>query len=206
MIDDLDASLQRLLSDPRAPQVVSDADVSFETPAKAYAPTRPTLNLFLHHITENQALREAAPIVDRSGPNVLQRRPPLRVDCRYLVTAWSDLTTGSAVRVAQEHRLLGTALAWLAGFPAIPADSLQGACRTQEFPPPLVVARPYAPGEESGQFWTALQVPPRPALDLLVTLAIDVGAESDLGPPVTGHELRLPADPPPERRPRSARR
>jgi hypothetical protein len=205
MIDDLDASLLRLLGDPKAPQAVRDADVSFETPAKSYAPTRPTLNLFLHQITENQTLREAAPTVDRSGSNVMRRRPPLRVDCGYLVTAWSDLAAGSAVRVAQEHRLLGAALAWLAGFSTIPAEHLQGACSTQEFSPPVVVARPHAPGEESAPFWTTLQVPPRPALGLLVTLALDLAADSDLGPRVIGHELRLPADPPPARRPRSGK-
>jgi hypothetical protein len=203
MIDDLDASLLRLLGDPRAPETVRDADVSFETPGRAYAPARPTLNLFLHQVTENQALREPAPVMDRSRANVTQRRPPLRVDCGYLVTAWSDLAAGSAVRVAQEHRLLGAALAWLAGFSTIPAQHLQGACADQEFSPPVVVARPHAPGEEAGQFWTALQVPPRPALGLLVTLALGLAEDSDLGPRVTGHELRAPADPPAERRPRS---
>ncbi|MDN3354876.1 DUF4255 domain-containing protein [Actinomadura sp. DC4] len=203
MIDDLDASLLRLLGDARAPEAVRDADVSFETPARTYAPSRPTLNLFLHQVTENQTLREAAPFADRSGPSVLSRRPPLRVDCGYLVTAWSDLAAGSAVRVAQEHRLLGAALAWLSGFSAIPAAYLQGACATQEFPPPVVVARPHAPGEEPGQFWTALQIPPRPALGLLVTLSLDVAPAADLGPPVAGIDVRLPGDPPPVRKKRA---
>ncbi|HVQ93800.1 MAG TPA: DUF4255 domain-containing protein [Mycobacteriales bacterium] len=193
MFDDLDLSLQQLLADPAAPAPIRDADVSFETPARDYAPPRPTLNLFLHQVREHRTLREPAPIVDRSGPSVLRRKPPMRVECGYLVTAWSDLTAGSAVRVAQEHRLLGLALAWLAGFGTIPARHLQGLLAGQEFPPPVLVAGPRPAEDDPGQFWTALGVPPRPALSLSATVALDLGAVTDLGPLVRGSEVRLRA-------------
>jgi len=197
MFDDLDASLQRLFTDPAAPQPLRDADVSFETPGRDYAPTRPTVNLFLHEVRENRALRDPVPVLDRSGPGLLLRQPPLRVECGYLVTAWSDPTTGAAVRVGQEHRLLGLALAWLARFATIPPAYLAGALAGQPFPPPTTVARPQAP-TEPGQFWTALGVPPRPSLGLWVTAALDLGMTTAIGPPVTGGEFRVaPIDPAP---------
>jgi Pvc16 N-terminal domain len=199
MFDDLDASLQRLLTDPDAPEPLSNTDISFETPARDYAPSRPTLNLFLHQIRENRTLREPAPIMDRSGPTVVRRHPPLRVECGYLVTAWSDLAAGSAVRVAQEHRLLGLALVWLSRIGTIPPAYLHGALADQAFPPPVLVARPQPPAEEPGQFWVSLGVPPRPALSLQVTVALDLGMATDLGPQVAGSEIRLRAGPAPQR-------
>lgn len=197
MFDDLDTSLQRLLDDPAAPGLLRDADVSFDTPDRDYAPSRPTLNLFLHQIRENRALREPAPTLDRSGPTVVRRHPPLRVDCGYLVTAWSDLAAGSGVRVGQEHRLLGLALVWLSRLGTIPPGARYGALADQAFPPPLVVARPQPPDEEPAQFWVSLGVPPRPALSLTVTVALDLGVATDLGPPVAVNDIRLRAGPSP---------
>lgn len=197
MFDDLDVSLQQLLADPSAPELLRTADVSFDTPARDYAPSRPTLNLFLHQIRENRTLREAAPVMDRSGPTVIRRQPPLRVECGYLVTAWSDLVSGSAVRVAQEHRLLGLALVWLSRHGTVPPAYLHGTLADQEFPPPVMVARPQPPDEEPGQFWVSLGMPPRPALSLRVTVALDLGLATDLGPRVAASELRLRAGPAP---------
>jgi hypothetical protein len=191
MFDDLDASLQLLIADPAAPKALRDADVSFETPTRDYAPARPTLNLFLHQIRENRALREPAPLFDRTGPTVRRLPAPLRVECGYLVTAWSDLTAGSAVRVAQEHRLLGQALAWLAGHGTIPADHLHGLLAGQEFPAPVLIASPRPQDDDPGQFWTALGVPPRPSISLLVTIEIRPAGVVDLGPKVKRHEVRL---------------
>ena len=197
MFDDLDATLQQLLAAPEAPEVLRGADVSFDTPARDYAPSRPTLNLFLHRIRENRALREPAPIMDRSGPTVVRRHPPLRVDCGYLVTAWSDLVAGSAVRVAQEHKLLGLALLWLSRLGTIPPVYLHGTLADQAFPPPVMAARPQPPDEEPGQFWVSLGMPPRPAFSLQVTVALDLGIATDLGPKVAASEVRLRAGPPP---------
>jgi Pvc16 N-terminal domain len=201
VFDDLDAALQRLLGDAAAPAAVREADVSFETPGRDYAPTGPTVNLFLHEISENRARRDPEPVVDRSGPELVLRVPPLRVECAYLITTWADSTVGAAVRVGQEHRLLGLTLAWLSRFATLPAASLGGALAGQPFPPPAVVARPATP-TEPGQFWTALGMAPRPSLVLRVTVALDLGLATALGPPVTGSQVRVA---PIERRPQDSR-
>jgi hypothetical protein len=194
VFDDLDATLQRLVADPNAPQPLQEADVSFETPGRDFIPARPTVNLFLHRVEENRTLRDAVPIVDSVvgsvGTTLVRQMPPLRVECAYLVTAWSDPGVGAAVRVSQEHRLLGLSLAWLSRFPTIPENYLQGSLAASPFPPPTAVARPQAP-EEPGQFWTALGISPRPALTLVVTVSLDLAVATSLGPPVAASELRL---------------
>ena len=51
------------------------------------------------------------------------RAPPLRVDCGYLVTAWSPKAGG--LKAQEEHRLLGLALLWLSRFPVLEEPFLQ---------------------------------------------------------------------------------
>ena len=75
MFDDLDASLAALLADGAAPPEVRTADVSFAMPDKDYQPGQPTLNLFLHEVQENRALRDDAPILQRVPPGRLTPAP-----------------------------------------------------------------------------------------------------------------------------------
>src|SRR4051794_28880478 len=117
MFDDLDATMKVLLDDAAAPQAVRDADVSFDPPDRDYKPAQATLNLFLHEVVENRALREEGPVTIRTGAGFATRMPFLRVDCTYLVTAWSSQSGG--LRAAEEHRLLGLTLQWLSRFPVI---------------------------------------------------------------------------------------
>src|SRR5687768_16144892 len=131
MFHDLDATLTRLLDAPAAPEVLRAADVSFETPQRTFAPTQATVNLFLCEVKENRTLRDQEPIVELVAGEYVRRVPPLRVECSYLVTAWSS-ETGPA-KVVEEHRLLGQALLWLSRFPVIPETFLQGALAGQPF-------------------------------------------------------------------------
>jgi hypothetical protein len=190
LFDDLDLTLKKLLDDPAAPGQLRDADVSFETPGKDYAPGEATINLFLRGVHEDLALRDPVPIVERSDGGFLRREPPLRVECSYLVTTWAPTDQGGPVKVSAEHRLLGLALAWLRRFPTIPPAYLQGGLADQPIAPPTLLARPEG-GRDVGEFWTALGIPPRPALDLSVTVSLDLAVAAAEGPPVTTATLRL---------------
>jgi hypothetical protein len=194
MFDDLDRTLREVLHDAAAPQALRDAEVAFETPGKGYAPGQATLNLFLHQIQEHLELRDPAPIVERSENGFVRRQSPLRVRCTYLVTAWSE-AAGAADKVRGEHRLLGLALVWLRRFPVIPTGFLQGDLASQEVAPPTLVARPDG-ARDVGAFWSALGIPPRPALDLSVTIGMELGLALAEGPPVVTAELRLPPSEP----------
>jgi hypothetical protein len=171
MFDDLDATLKALLDDAAAPQLVRDADVSFDTPDRDYKPAQATLNLFLHEVVENRALREEGPVTIRTGNGFTTRMPFLRVDCTYLVTAWSNQTGG--LKSAAEHRLLGLALQWLGRFPVIGETFHRGVLRNPPQPYPLsTVLAQTQEGRSAAEFWSALGVAPRPAFPLAVTLTV----------------------------------
>lgn len=190
MFQDLDSTLKKILGDAGAPSALRNADVSFEPPDKSFAPTQPTVNLFLYEVKENRELRDPEPIVAMSGGTFVRRMPPLRVESVYLVTTWSD--KAGAAKIAEEHLLLGQAIAWLSRFPVIPASFLQGslAAPPQPFPPPTMVAQMDA-NKNAGEFWSALGSTPRPAFYLSVTISIDLGIETPEGPPVVTKEMVL---------------
>jgi hypothetical protein len=172
MLQDLDATLQRVLDDAAAPPDLRAADVAFVTPDRDYRPTQPTINLYLHDLGENRTLRDDRPVLERTGDTYASRLPPVRVDCTYLVTAWSADTAGA--KVAQEHRLLGLALSWFSRFPVLDDRFLAGALKNppQPYPVPMSVAQSRE-GQSMGHFWTALGIPPRPAFSVTVTVTVD---------------------------------
>jgi len=196
MFQDLDATLRQILDDGAAPAELQAADVSFESPNKTFAPAQPTINLFLYEVKENRVFRDPEPIIRQVGDSYFRSIPPLRVDCTYLITTWSD--QAGATGVAEEHQLLGQAIAWLSRFPIIPAAFLQGslAAPPQPFPPPTMVAQ-MEDGKSAGEFWSALGSVPRPAFHLLVTISIDLGLETPEGPPVVTKEMIVKEKMPP---------
>lgn len=190
MFDDLDASLAALLTDGAAPQEVRTADVSFTVPDKDFGPAQSTLNLFLHEVQENRALRDVVPTLQALPTGGWEsERPPLRVDCAYLLTAWSPKT--GAQRAAEEHRLLGRALLWLGRFPVIPDQYVRGALQSPPQPYPLATTVAQTrEGQSMGEFWTALGIAPRPAFSLTVTIALQPYTETDTFSNVSSISLR----------------
>jgi hypothetical protein len=178
VFQDLDATLVAVLHDATSPADLRGADVSFDTPGKDFAPAQATVNLFLQEVVENRELRDTAPVLGRAGNGFDSRRPPLRVDCTYLVTTWSARSGG--MKSEEEHRLLGLALLWLSRFPLIGAPFLAGSLKSppQPFPLPAFVAQSRE-GRSLGEFWSALGIAPRPAFSLTVTIALPVFGEVD---------------------------
>jgi hypothetical protein len=188
MFQDLDDTLEAILDDSAAPIELRNAEVSFETPDKNFAPPQATVNLFLFEVKENRELRDPIPIREIVAGNFIRRTPPLRVDCMYLVTAWSNQI--GAAKIAEEHQLLAQALIWLSRFQTIPAGFLQGGLIGQPFPPPTLVAQMNS-DKNMGEFWTALGSAPRPGFYLIVTIAMDLGVNAPEGPPVVTKEIKL---------------
>lgn len=189
MFDLLDTVLKKMLDDARmapALQPLLDADVSFITPERGYKPGQETVNLFLYETRENRELRDPVPIVETLNGLSVRRQPPLRVDCAYMVTAWSKKT--GVDKVAAEHQLLSLAFNWLSRFPTIPERYLrvtpqppppappQFVLPGQVFPPPTMVAQ-LDGAKNVGEFWSALGTAPRPYFNLVVTIAMDLVQE-----------------------------
>jgi hypothetical protein len=172
LFNDLDATLEALLDDTAAPADLRAADVSFDTPDKDYKPTQATVNLFLHEVIENRTLRDDARVISQTANGYTSRLPSLRVDCTYLITAWSAKTGG--LKAAEEHRLLGLALQWLSRFPVVDEGFLRGSLKTppQPFPVSTMVAQAQE-GRSNSEFWSALGVPPRPAFPVTVTVTVE---------------------------------
>jgi hypothetical protein len=189
MIDDLSRSLRAILDDPGLaasfPELAA-AQISFERPSETFNPAQTTVDLFLYDIRENVELRDNQPSVTRLNGQVAIRRPPLRVACWYLVTAWP---AGGVEPPLQEHRLLGQALQVFSALPTIPPGLLQGALVGQEPPLPLLAAQSDGLANPA-DFWTALGNRLRPSFTLMATVAIPVGAPV-LAPAVITHEVRL---------------
>src|SRR5690606_29327792 len=86
----------------------SQDNVSFVTPDAEFrnqGGTSVSLNLFLYDVRENWELRSNEVQIAQQNGTFTGQRPPARVDCSYLITAWSPEKGPSGI--AAEHRLLG---------------------------------------------------------------------------------------------------
>jgi len=191
VFQDLDASLKALLEDAAVPPALTGVDVNFRTPDKTFTFTQATLNLFLSGVRENRVLRDPVPVVELVGGSYVRHTPPLRVDCDYLVTAWSK--EAGSLAVEQEHLLLAQALAKLSKFPELPAGYLRATMVDQPFPVQLWTAQ-HDESRTLGEFWSALGMPPRGAFQLTVTVALDLRDPSAFGPPVSTSRVVLDDD------------
>lgn len=190
MIHELDETLKSILAitDP------VEVEVSFATPDRLFTQNRPTLNLFLYEVKENRGLRDQVPRYERSGANILRQMPPLRMDCCYLVTAWSMGQDEN--KIVEEHKLLAQALMRLARYPHITQKDLKGSlATTQELPLPVSLAQGDAT-TSTKDFWAALGITPRPFFHVIVTIALPFEEPKPAGPPVTGKAIHIKGEVP----------
>lgn len=193
MFGDVSQTLQALLDDDQLggpfPELAA-AQVAFDRPSEQFSPSQATINLFLFDIRENLELRTSEPVVTRLNGEAQVQRPPKRVDCSYLVTAWSAGGTGPRL-VLDEHELLGQAMQVFVRYPFIPEKFLRGSLKGQGLPLPLRVG-----GTNKGEmkdpadFWSALGNKLRPSLIVTVTVELQT-AEPETAALVKSHELRL---------------
>jgi hypothetical protein len=171
MIRDLSLTLQAILDDPAlAPEFkeLAAAQVVFDRPSEQFSPSQTTIDLFLYDMRENMELRSNEPVIERNNGTATIHRPPLRVACSYLITAWP---VGGTDLPLQEHRLLSQALEVLSRYPMIPASFLIGKLIGQA--PPLPMMTSQADGlKNPAEFWTAIGNKLRPSLAVTVTISM----------------------------------
>lgn len=189
MLKDLDRTLEELLKrelpldlvSPKSPGSLSpQVAISFVTPDSEFVNhvTPPAISLFLYDVRENLGLRSKEWSVERqSNGTAFKKRPPTRVDCSYLITAWPREKSDSQT----EHYLLGEVMKVLLRYPEIPVEVLQGSLKTQEIPLRTVILRPSLL-QSLGEFWQAIGGKPKPTLNYTVTIAVSV---DEIGEPVT---------------------
>ena len=182
MIRDLSLTLQAVLDDATLagdfPELLA-AQVSFDRPSEGFSPGVPTVDLFLFDVRENMELRSNEPQKTRTNGDIAIQRPPLRVACSYLLTAWP---VGGADLALQEHRLLSQALEVLSRYPQIPDAFVKGSLVGQEPPLPMVTARTEGL-KEPYEFWAAIGNKMRASLVVTATIGMDVC------PAVSAHQV-----------------
>ena len=173
MINDLDKTIEELLKQGLPSELVSQVTISFATPDDQFPPTSvtlPTIDIFLYDVRENRDLRSNEWTVERqSNGTATKKRPPVQVECSYLITAWpSDSTPNPAM---DEHHLLGEVMKVLLRHPTIPAGVLQGSLKGQNLPLPVLMQ----PGrlQSLGEFWRAMGGKPKAALNYSVTIGVE---------------------------------
>lgn len=183
MFQHLDATLATLLADELE---VDNVAVSFAAPDDQFPPSSvglPALSFFLYDIRENSDLRTNQWELERRDDGTFTReRPPVRVDCSYLITAWPS--DGAPDPAADEHQLLGEVLKVLLRHRAIPTRYLQGELAGHQ---PPVRARIITEHQLSslGELWQAMGGKPKAALHYGVTLSVDLFEPQEAGPAVS---------------------
>src|SRR5215217_5015471 len=177
MLHLLDESLEAYLraSVPLSPRSV---DIVFDAPDGDWAAgvSRPTVNLYLWDVRPNLQERQwGEELIPQPNGTRFRRDALPRVDCRYLVTAWTS-------EVRDEHSLLGDVLTALLLNPVIQAEHLQGVFSSVR-PLPTLRMRS-GDGTENSDFWSALGGQLKPGLDLVVTVTVDAALFIEAGPPV----------------------
>ncbi|MEU4219134.1 Pvc16 family protein [Actinoplanes sp. NPDC026623] len=196
MIRDLDVALRTLLRarmtslGAGTPGGVAESQVGFAPPDSNWANAvtgmapRRAINVYLADLRENRALRSNERLGTAGGASV---PAPMRVDCHYLVSAWSP-AADRYTRTLDEHAMLAEALQVLGG-------SLVLAVGGHDLPVAIVPPEGFA---KLAEFWGTMgqSRPWKPAIPLVVTVPV-AGEPTLAGPAVTTAyaEFRPDGDP-----------
>ncbi len=167
MINDLDETLRQLLI-KELPVKNGEIDIKFDQPKREWSAriSKPTVNLFLYDVRENNVLRQHQweQLHEENG-KVTRKRSPMRLDCFYMLTTW-------AADPDDEHLLLSRCLLALFRYPILPEERLVGAMRSQPFE---VQARLAAHDRltNPAEIWSSLDNEMRPSVSYIVSLAMD---------------------------------
>lgn len=160
MFHEVDSALRSFLGTHMPP----GTNVSFETPSPTdEAHRRGEVTLFLYDVREDPSGRGAGWSDIRNADHLVVGRklPNRRYQLSYLVST-------RAATAEEAHRLLGQTLAALVTIETLPTEHLDGALAASTLPVEVRVA---ATGTAAAahDLWSALHVPPRACLDLVIT-------------------------------------
>lgn len=196
MIPDVDEVLKKLLIHEIRIKG-NEVDIRFEQPKREWSSrlSKPTINLFLFDIRENLRLRGAEQYRTIKRPDGVSeiRRNPVRMDLRYIMSAWVK-------EPEDEHLLLASAINGLLRNPFLPEKLLTKNLKDQPAPMPLEVATfpPEAgPIDKFSEIWGVLDNEMRPGILLTVTVSFDPYTPMEYKQ-VRTRELKFFQDPSPE--------
>ena len=198
MLKALDTLLRDVLVDGLV-AITSDAQVRFQPPdavlrADVVNLNQLALDIYLTDLRENRKLRSNERVRSIDSGIVFTEPAPTRVDCHYLVTAWSPVQLSPGIEpTLDEHQLLyDAAMVLIQSAPFNPSriyapNSLKLAewkdFQNTDLPSTVVPAEPFG---KLSEFWTTMGPDMRwkPALYVIVTLPVVLLREM-AGVPVT---------------------
>jgi hypothetical protein len=184
VIAHLDNLLRHLFVD-RIAEITGDDQVGFQPPDQDWrnhvgSLTGVALNVYLVALGENRKLRSNERTREFANGVVQETPAPRRLDCHYLITAWSPVAPSPlAEPVLDEHALLYQVVAVLGNAePLVPRRVYAPAPLPGGFPdaivdaelPTLVLAAEGVP--QMSDFWSTVDWRWKPAVNLTVTLPV----------------------------------
>jgi hypothetical protein len=148
--------------------------VSFGLPG--FVAERNALNLFLSAIVENADLRSNEPEYDRSEFGWYAKKPPLRLKCTYIVSAWPGTEDPSEAALIQQELLSG-AYRVLASFSKLPATFIPAPLKAGNLPAP-VLELPKSEFQNRPEFWISVGCAFRAAFSFSATVSLPLVEES----------------------------
>ena len=204
MIDHLDALLFTLFRNSVA-ELSADGQIRFQPPDDDWRALVPTisdgsgnpgnsLNVYLVELRENRKLRSNERDRITVGTDVFQVPPPRRVDCHYLISAWSPVTAGPAIDpTPDEHALLAEAARVLGASDELDPVEIYALTTPPSLPPAAIAGETFPltllPVEgfpKYAEFWGTMGLKNRwkPCVYAVVTVAL-TEAPMRTGPIVT---------------------
>ncbi len=203
MIAHLDNMLRHLLLS-RVDEMKDETQIRFQPPDDAWrsfvanltvnGQPANALNIYLADLRENRVLRSNERLRDFENGTITEEPAPRRIDCHYLMTAWSPAAQTPTIEpTLDEHALLYKAIAALmTSEPLIPRQVYFPDPLPVNFPPEIADAElpttmmPVEGFHKIAEFWGTFGTihPWRPMCYFLVTLPVILNTEI-AGPMVT---------------------
>ena len=172
MISDVDEALRNLILESLTVSR-QNVDIKYDLPSRDWASrlNRPTIDLFLFDIRENLRLRGAEQYrqVPLEDGRVEIHRNPVRIDLRYLLSAWTK-------DPEDEHLLLSDTLMTLLRNPFIPEKYCSEEMKRQQFNVILdaAVYQPeHGPTEKVTEIWGVIGNDIHAGFIVTVTITVD---------------------------------
>ncbi len=159
--------------------ITLDEQIGFRAPdddwrQEVVAGNRNCINIFLYRLSEDRERRQNDWDVDTSDQAFVESPPPFPLRCHYMITAWSPANPSPATTPTRdEHLLLYQALmAALCHNPLKPSDVYGGLMSQALANAELHVEVLPEVDASRTEFWSTLNQPWRPCLDLQITLPL----------------------------------
>ena len=145
-----------------------DLVISYSLPGDVIG--RDALSIFLSDMVEDAELQTSEPEYDRSEFGFYALKPPLRLKCTYIVSAWPS-TEDRAESAMVQQELLSEAYRVLGSFAKLPSAFIPAPFKEADMPAP-VIALPKGEFQNKPEFWISAGCAYRAAFSVSATVSL----------------------------------